>query len=58
MCPGAREGFTVLAIPAAQLLTLLSEPLQGGPYCTIGTSKEVGCQDSEWGLAMTFDRVH
>lgn len=58
MCPGAREGFTVLAILAAQLLTLLSEPLQGGPYCTIGTSKEVGCQDSEWGLAMTFDRVH
>lgn len=39
LCLGAWEGFTVTAILAAQLLTLLSEPLLGGPHCTLWTSK-------------------
>lgn len=58
LCPGAREGFTVTAILAAQLLSLLSEPLLGGPHCTLGTSQEGGCEDSVRGLAMAFDMVH
>lgn len=57
LCP---EGFTVTAILAAQLPTLLSEPLQGGPHGTFGTGEEVMYED--WGgkgaLAMTFDMVH
>lgn len=43
-CP---EGFTVTAILAAKLPTLLSEPLLGGLPGTFGTSKEVGYED--WG---------
>lgn len=39
LCLGAWEGFTITAILAAQLLTLLSEPLLGGPHCTLRTSK-------------------
>lgn len=46
--PAAREGLTVTAVEAAQLLAL-REPLLGGPHCPLGTSHEIGCQDSAWG---------
>lgn len=42
-CP---EGFTITAILAAKLPTLLSEPLLGDLHGTFGTSK-VGYED--WG---------
>lgn len=56
--PSAKEGFTVTAIPAAQLLTLLSEPLLGGPHWTLRTSREVVREDFVGGLAVAFDMVY
>lgn len=44
LCP---EGFAVTAILAAQLPTLLSEPLLGGPHGTFGTGEEDMYED--WG---------
>lgn len=46
MGPGEGVGVTLTAILAAQLLILLSEPLLGGPHCTLGAGKEAGCEDS------------
>lgn len=43
-CP---EGFAVTAILAAQLPTLLSEPLLGGPHGTFETGEEDMYED--WG---------
>lgn len=45
--PGHPEGFTVTAIPAAPLPTLLSEPLLGGTRAPYGTSGETAFED--WG---------
>ena len=56
--PSAKEGFTVTAIPAAQLLTLLSEPLLGSPHWTLRTSREVAREDFVGGLAVAFDMVY
>lgn len=54
-CP---EWFTLTAILAAKLPTLLSEPLLGSLHGTFGTKKLGMRIGGEGALAMTFDMVH